>query len=103
MKSRCFQRTSLAFEPVAIGTCPKSVRLISSVHDAANYLLEEWPAEPEEVFRTAVAACRDTFGGRTDTAFARTAFLKAADRAGILQQVTVGNSADESRDYAALR
>lgn len=93
-----FHQTVLAFEPVAISTGAKGVRLISSVHDAANFLLEEWPVKPEEMFQIAVNACDETFRGSSDTILARAAFVRAAEVAGILQPVAHANPRIETAD-----
>lgn len=59
------------------------LRSISSVYEAANFLVEEWPVVPNPSFRLATNTCRDVLSGMSPVAKARLAFIKAAQEAGI--------------------
>jgi hypothetical protein len=76
--------SALAFEPVTIRIGPNGdIRSISSVYEAANVLLEEWPAAPDESFGIVAYACREAFKGNTSPTIVRAAFIDAARVAGI--------------------
>jgi hypothetical protein len=56
---------------------------ISSVRQAADWLVYKWPAETDKAWR-ARKACLDALEGTVETAAARQAFRNAAEEAGIL-------------------
>lgn len=56
---------------------------ISSVEEAAEELLTEWPIDDGERYYVAVKACLDCITSDADPDFARTAFVRAAEEAGM--------------------
>jgi hypothetical protein len=51
--------SALALDPVTVRIRPNGdVRLIASVHEVANFLLQEWPMAPDESFGVVAYACR---------------------------------------------
>jgi hypothetical protein len=72
------------FAPVVIrDTRSGAKRTISTVHDAANFLLEEWPVTPDKLFGAVATACRAFMRGNASTDEVRAAFIEAAKEAGI--------------------
>lgn len=58
--------------------------IISSVEEAAEELLTEWPEDHGDRFYEAVKACLDCLHGEVEPDLARKAFVQAAREAGIL-------------------
>lgn len=56
---------------------------ISSVEEAAEELLTEWPIDDGERYYEAVKACLDCITSDANPDVARTAFVKAAEEAGL--------------------
>lgn len=76
--SHSFQPLQLAQDNINPG------RAISSVEDAAEALLTNWPGDEGDRFYEAVKACLDCFDHIVDPASARMAFALAAQEAGTL-------------------
>ncbi len=75
---------SNVFDPVIIsGADTDDGIIIRSVEEAAEELLTEWPIDDGDRYYEAVKACLDCITGEADPDFARTAFVQAAQEAGI--------------------
>lgn len=59
-------------------------RVIASTEEAARFLLEQWPVQPEPRHLLARVACIAVLGGEMPPDHARDAFVAAAEEAGIL-------------------
>lgn len=78
------QYTSHDFHPLRLTSITGSEEnIISSVEEAAEELLTEWPPDDGDRFYEAVKACLDCIAGKTDPDFARLAFVQAAEEAGM--------------------
>ena len=72
------------FNPVIISLGDANPELtISSVEEAAEELLTEWPIDDGDRYYEAVKACLDCITSDADPDFARTAFVQAAEEAGM--------------------
>ncbi|MBO0143705.1 hypothetical protein D3C87_1581990 [compost metagenome] len=72
------------FNPVIISLGDANPDLtISSVEEAAEELLSEWPIEDGDRYYEAVKACLDCITSDADPDLARTAFVQAAEEAGM--------------------
>lgn len=58
-------------------------RVVSSVAEAAQILLREWPPHESDKRTRAMRACLDVINGKTPTGTAREAFIAAAKDARI--------------------
>jgi len=56
-------------------------RTIGSNADAAECLMNKWPADEDEVYRDALTICLAALEGRSNCDFAREAFIEAARHA----------------------
>jgi len=63
---------------------PGKIRVVTSALQAADALLNQWPAKPTRRHRTARQAVVDALEGIKDASAARKAFAAAADEASIL-------------------
>lgn len=71
-------------EPVTIETLTLGrYQSVSSAAEAARILLESWPVDEGEAFVAAKTLCLAVLEGAADPEEARTAFLLAADEAGV--------------------
>jgi len=72
------------FNPVIVSLGDAHADLtISSVEEAAEELLTEWPIDDSDRYYEAVKACLDCITSDADPDFARTAFVQAAEEAGM--------------------
>lgn len=58
-------------------------RTISSAAEAARVLMDDWPVDSGKAFTRAKAACLSALTGDGNPEAARTAFVKAAEEAGV--------------------
>jgi hypothetical protein len=82
-------------EPVSVAT-DAGERLVSSAREAAELLLYDWPIGETAIRVQARMSCMKVLAGSEPPAFAREAFMQAAEEAKILIQVQPG-------EIAALR
>ncbi|MDF0700455.1 DUF982 domain-containing protein [Rhizobium sp. MC63] len=76
--------TSSAFTPVGLalrGT--RTRKIVGTLGDAAQILINEWPSDDGEEYIAAVKACVDAISGQIAPEQFREALLRAADEAGI--------------------
>ena len=59
------------------------MRTVTSVGEAAEVLLHDWPEAEGEAYRGALHACYEALEGELDVEDARDAFIAAAQEAGI--------------------
>ncbi|MEV4608904.1 DUF982 domain-containing protein [Neorhizobium sp. LMR1-1-1.1] len=64
--------------------------IISSVEEAAEELLTDWPGDEGDRFYEAVKACFDCLQGQLGTEIVRQAFVQAAVEAGISVELEAG-------------
>lgn len=64
-------------------TTASEVIIVSSVEEAAEELLTDWPSDDGDRFYEAIKACLDCLHGQMGTEVARQAFVRAAVEAGI--------------------
>jgi hypothetical protein len=70
-------------EPVLVAT-DAGERLVSSAREAAEMLLYDWPTGETAIRIQARMSCMKVLGGSGSPAFAREAFIQAAEEAKIL-------------------
>ncbi|MBB3318851.1 MULTISPECIES: DUF982 domain-containing protein [unclassified Rhizobium] len=58
-------------------------RLVSSLREAAEALIGDWPSDDGEEYMEAVKICLDAIHGKLTAHEAREALIRAADEAGI--------------------
>ena len=84
------QDRSHVFHPIRLAaTDGFGETIVRSVEDAARELLTEWPDDDGDSYYEAVKACLDCLHQQAAPDAARTAFVRAAQEAGIF----VGNQA----------
>jgi hypothetical protein len=79
-------------EPVPVAT-GDGERLVSSAREAAEMLLYEWPIGETATRIQARMSCMKALAGSEPPAFAREAFVQAAEEAKILIEVQAGEMA----------
>jgi hypothetical protein len=70
--------------PVRISIGAMGLRFVASAWEALECLRNQWPQPEGLEYKRAVRICRDALEGWMSPAKARQAFVKAAQRAGIL-------------------
>lgn len=69
----------VAFNPA------REIRVISNLHDAAQFLLHKWPSKTGKAYSKARIACLNALEGHVPAYYAREAFVAAANEANILR------------------
>ncbi|MBB4349322.1 DUF982 domain-containing protein [Aliirhizobium cellulosilyticum] len=78
------------FNPVIISIGDANADLIiNSVEEAAEELLSEWPIDDSDRYYEAVKACLDCITSDANPDVARTAFVQAAEEAGLAIKGTI--------------
>jgi hypothetical protein len=72
-----------SFVPLTFEVGIGRFRTVSSVDEAANYLLNDWPLDEGERYDFAKRVCLEAMEGRRMADEARAAFMLALDEAGM--------------------
>ncbi|MGO7540596.1 DUF982 domain-containing protein [Rhizobium ruizarguesonis] len=62
---------------------PEKYKLVATLGQAAEMLMDGWPVDDGEEYLIAIRACRDAIHGEVPSEDAREALIHAADEAGI--------------------
>ncbi|MGO7897936.1 DUF982 domain-containing protein [Rhizobium ruizarguesonis] len=76
--------TSGEFAPLMLVVSgPEKYKLVATLGQAAEMLMDGWPVDDGEEYLIAIRACRDAIHGEVPSEDAREALIHAADEAGI--------------------
>ncbi|MGO7367463.1 DUF982 domain-containing protein [Rhizobium ruizarguesonis] len=76
--------TSGEFAPLMLVVSgPEKYKLVATLGQAAEILMDGWPVDDGEEYLIAIRACRDAIHGEVPSEDAREALIHAADEAGI--------------------
>ena len=77
--------------PLSVRLQSGSLRLFTSVHDALDFLENEWPTHSGQGYECALARCRGALKRATPAAVAREAFVGACLEAGMIPTAVATN------------